>query len=108
MMAFLAIAMESKCQHQNQESTENGEESIMKQINILQHKYGEGRIILKNRGIYKRIKIHQINDLWIVYIKNGSTHDMMVEEIDRIEIGKEKQAIIRFDERGKVIIHINR
>lgn len=104
MMTVLVIPIDSKCQSHAEDSIKKVEELIMKQINILQHKYGEGRIILKDRGIYKKTKIHQLNHLWLVYIKNGSTHDLMIEKIARIEIGKEKQAIVTFDNKGRARI----
>ena len=40
--------------------------------------------------------------------KNGSTHDMTKDRIDRIEFGREKQATLRFDENGKIKINIKR
>ena len=108
IITSLVFPQVSEGQDQEGNATEKPKVTDLQRVKILQNQYGEGRMILKNRSIYKRIKIHQINDLWIVYIKNGSTHDMMKDKINRIEYGKgrEKHAVVRFDENGKVNIHI--
>ncbi len=106
----LAFPITSNCQDQKQrqDPAEKQEESAITKVKILQNEYGEGRMILNDKSVYKKVKIHQIHDLWIVYIKNGSTHDMMKDQIDRIEYGREKKAILRFDDNGIIKIHIKR
>ena len=106
IIASLAFPLTSICQNHNK--TEASEQSAIIRVKVLQNQYGEGRMVLKDRSIYKKIKIHQIHDLWIVYIKNGSTHDMMKDQIDRIEYGTKKQAALKFDENGKIKIHFKR
>ncbi|TAL59644.1 MAG: hypothetical protein EPN85_08965 [Bacteroidetes bacterium] len=46
---------------------------------------GIGRIIEKDNSIIKKIALHEVKEYWIVYIKNESMHDMMMENIARIE-----------------------
>jgi len=108
ILTNLALPIQSIGQKQRQAPNETQEESDLTRIKVLQNQFGAGRMTLKDRSIYKKIKIHQINDLWIVYIKNGSTHDMTKDRIDRIEFGREKQATLRFDENGKIKIYIKR
>ena len=62
------------------------------------------RIIFKDNSIRKNCKIVEINEYWIVYIKEGSMHDLMIEEIKRIEIGDGTTQAVYFDENNKPII----
>ena len=86
------------------QSPDTTKEGAMTVIRSLHDKFGTGRIMLKDRGIIKNVKIYEIHPYWIVYIKNGSLHDLMIEKIQRIEIGKEKQRTIYFD-NNKLIIY---
>jgi hypothetical protein len=45
----------------------------------------KGTIFLKENRIIKNIHLIQINDLFIVYEKEGNLHDLMKDEINRIE-----------------------
>ncbi len=49
---------------------------------------GVGRVIESDGTIIKNIKLLEIKEYWIVYIKNNSTHDLMMEKINRIEFDK--------------------
>lgn len=51
---------------------------------------GVGRIVEKDRSIVKNIMLHEVNEYWIVYLKNQSVHDMMMESIDRLEFLESK------------------
>ncbi len=48
--------------------------------------------------------IKEIHDHWIVYEKNGSLHDFMIEKIDRIGIGSNRSYAVYFDTKGKPYI----
>ena len=87
-----------------EESTKSHLDDINDEIKRLQNQLGEGRIILKDNRIYKRTKIHKIHPYWIEYVKNGSLHDLMIEKIKRIEIGREIQKVIVFDKKNKPVI----
>lgn len=63
------------------------------------------RIILKEFGIRKNCKIVEINEYWIVYIKDGSLHDLMIEEIKRIEIGDGSMEAVFFDKNKKAFVN---
>jgi len=100
---FSILSTEALAQTGSQ-SPDTTKEKAMTVIRSLHDKFGTGRIMLKDRGIIKNVKIHEIHPYWIVYIKNGSLHDLMIEKIQRIEIGKEKQRIIYFD-NNKLIVY---
>ncbi len=59
------------------------------------------RIIFKDGNIRKNCKVKEINDYWIVYEKDGSLHDLMIEKIKRIEIGNGTMPAVFFDEKNK-------
>jgi hypothetical protein len=46
---------------------------------------GTGTIIEKDNSMIKRIKLIEVKDLSIVYLKDESLHDMEIERIKRIE-----------------------
>ena len=62
------------------------------------------KLILKDRSIYKRITVHEINSFWIVFLKNGSLHDMLIEKIARIQYGNEVGPIVSFNKDNKIVI----
>jgi len=74
-------------------------------IRALHSKFGTGKIILKDRGSIKNVLIQEIHPYWIVYKKNESLHDLMMEKIEKIEIGKEYHRTIYFDKNNKPIIY---
>ena len=46
---------------------------------------GVGRIIEKDNSIIKNISLREIKEFWIIYLKDESLHDMLMEEIVCIE-----------------------
>lgn len=71
---------------------------------------GAGMIILKDHSIIKNIAIHEIRDYWIVYMKNESLHDLMMEKIERIEFPKSKWGSVKieFPDNKATIIFLDR
>jgi hypothetical protein len=65
------------------------------------------RIIETDNTIYKDVRILEIHSYWIVYEKNGSSHDFMIERIKRIEIGPERNYAIFFTDKKKPFIDYN-
>ena len=55
-------------------------------------------IILKNKKTIKNIRLYEIQPNVIVYEKEGSLHDLLIQDIKRIETDKE---IIAFDKNNK-------
>ena len=51
---------------------------------------GIGKIIEKDNSIIKRIILCEVKEYWIVYVKDESMHDMMMEKISRIEFSESK------------------
>jgi len=47
--------------------------------------FGTGTIYLKDKTIIRKVTIQEIKDFWMVYEKEGSLHDLMMEEIKFIE-----------------------
>ena len=97
--------VEALAQSGSDGSDTSNEEDISIVIRALHDKYGLGKIILKGMGIIKNVKVHQIKPYWIVYIKNGSYHDLMIEKIKKIEIGKEQGRNIYFEKNKPVIFY---
>ena len=51
---------------------------------------GKGKIYETDNTSTKNIEIFEIKEFWIVYIKNDSLHDLLIEKIDRIEFPDSK------------------
>lgn len=81
------------------------EKNSISRIQAIHSKFGTGRIILKDRGSIKSVIIQEIHPYWVVYKKDGSLHDQLIEEIEKIEIGREKQRVIFFDKNNKPKIY---
>ena len=79
-------------------------ESTIEVFKTLHKKYGEARLILKDKSIYKRIRVHEVNSLWIVFLKNGSLHDMLIEKIARIQYGQGIGPIVTFNSDNKIVV----
>ena len=64
-------------------------------------KLGIGKIIEKDNCILKKITLIEVNENSIVYLKDGSMHDIAIESIKRIEFPESKwnSIIIEFKER---------
>ena len=52
---------------------------------VVPSQLGKGIIYLKERSIIKNILLKEIKAYWIIYQKDGSFHDKMMDEILRIE-----------------------
>ncbi len=46
---------------------------------------GSGTLLEKDNSRMRHIELYEVKDSWIVYIKDGSLHDMLMENIDRLE-----------------------
>ncbi len=58
---------------------------------------GVGKIVERDRSVIKNITLHEVKEYWIVYIKNGSIHDLMIERIDRIEFSESKWGLVKIE-----------
>ena len=85
-------------------SVDNQDETQLEVLQRLHKRYGEAKLILKNRDVFKRITVHEINNFWFVFIKDGSLHDVLIENVARIEFAKELGPTITFTKDNKVII----
>ncbi len=67
---------------------------------------GTGRIIETDKSIITSITLYEVSDYFIVYVKEESLHDMMMDKIDRIEFRNTKWGpiTIRFPENKPQII----
>src|ERR1700758_3992761 len=57
-------------------------------------KLGAGKIFEKDNSAIKNIILLEIKDYWIVYLKDGSTHDLNIQSINRIEFPASKWGIL--------------
>ena len=64
-------------------------------------KLGPCIIYEKDGSEIRNVLLKEIHDHWIVYEKNGSLHDFMIEKIDRIHIGNFYHSYIHFDSNKK-------
>ncbi len=51
---------------------------------------GSGTILEKDKTKVKHIELYEVKDFWIVYIKDGSLHNMLMENIDHLEFPESK------------------
>ena len=79
-------------------------ETTLEILKTFHKKYGAATMTLKDRSIYKRIIVHEINSYWIVFLKDGSLHDMLIEKISRIYYGKGEGPIVTFNEENQIVI----
>ncbi len=68
---------------------------------IAWEQFGPVRIVLKDGSVKKDCRLREIHDYWIVYEKNGSLHDQLIEKIQRIEISAEEEPVLVFDEKNR-------
>lgn len=61
---------------------------------------GIGRIIEKDKSIRKGITLYEVKEYWVVYVKNGSVHDLLMEKIDRIEFRESKWGCVKLEFPG--------
>ena len=78
-------------------------DAVLSRFESFNLEYEMGRIVLKDKNVIKKAKLHKIHPYWIVYEKYGSLHDLYIEEIRWIEIDKEKQRRIVFDDKNKPV-----
>ena len=69
---------------------------------------GKGTIYLKENTIIKNIVLKEIKSFWIVYEKQQSLHDKMMEAIDRIEFPDAKPFPLKmvFEKNEAVLKHL--
>jgi len=79
--------------------------SSIEALKALHKKYGPAKLILKDRSVYKKITVHEVNAFWLVFLKNGSLHDMLIEKIARIQYGKDDGPVVKFNKEHKVVIN---
>ncbi|MBI4930436.1 MAG: hypothetical protein HY841_06715 [Bacteroidetes bacterium] len=58
---------------------------------------GIGKIIEKDNSVIKNINLLEIKEYWIVYEKNSSTHDKMMDVISRIEFTESKWGPLKLE-----------
>ena len=89
------------------------QEDSSKKTTIIHSEYGKPislseigitRLVLNDGSIKKDCMLKEINEYWIVYEKNGSLHDQMIEKILRIEVGYDKAYAIFFNDKNKPIL----
>ncbi|HLF33402.1 MAG TPA: hypothetical protein VI583_04165 [Cyclobacteriaceae bacterium] len=51
---------------------------------VLKH-LGIGRIIETDKTMIRNITLHELKESWIIYKKDGSLHDLLMEKISLIE-----------------------
>ena len=100
----LVINTNSIGQSLKSDSQRKQTETTLDVLKAFHKKYGTARLILKDRSVYKWITVHEINSFWIVFIKDGSLHDMLIEKIARIQYGKEVGPVLSFDKDNKIVI----
>ena len=61
---------------------------------------GIGKIVEKDRSVIKNITLYEVKEYWIVFAKDGSVHDLMMEQIDRIEFNNSKWGAIKIEFPG--------
>ena len=78
-------------------------DSVLSRFESFNLEYEMGRIVLKDKSVIKKAKLHKIHPYWIVYEKYSRLHDLYIEEIRWIEIDKEKQRRIVFDDKNRPV-----
>jgi hypothetical protein len=84
---------------------------LASQLNGIDYtKLGKGRIVEKDRSVRKNITLQEIHPQteekagYIVYMKDGSLHDMPIEEIDRIEFPEAEQGPVKMVFRNNTTV----
>lgn len=68
---------------------------------------GFGKIFETDKTITTKIMLEEVNDYYIVYIKNESLHDMAMDRISRIEFYETKWGPVKIefpDNKPKIIL----
>lgn len=66
-------------------------------------KIGITRIYFKDGSIRKDCTLKEFKGQWLIYIKDGSLHDVEIDKISRIELANKTMAIY-FDEKFKPLV----
>ena len=66
---------------------------------IALNRFGVSTIKLKDGTMLKNCAIKEIKPLWVVYVKNRTIHDIMIDKINYIVT--EDNLLLWFDESGK-------
>ena len=65
---------------------------------------GVGKIVEKDGSIIKSVVLHEVREYWVVYIKRGSMHDLMMERVNWIEFSESKWGPLKIEfSNGKPI-----
>lgn len=96
-LALPSFAQKDSTKKETLIEAEYGKPVILSQLGLT-------RIVLRNGNIKKDCKIVELHDYWIVYEKDGSLHDQMIDKIKRIELCGEVNSAIFFDEKNKPVI----
>ena len=66
---------------------------------------GKGSMYLKENRVIKNIRVREIKAYWIVFEKDGSLHDRMIDEISRIEFPEAKPGpVVMIFENNKPVM----
>lgn len=70
---------------------------------------GKGRIIERDNSNITDIMLFEVHEYWIVYVKDESLHEMMMEEIKRIEFRETKWGALKisFPKNTPIINRLN-
>ena len=69
------------------------------------HGLGKGSMYLKENRVIKNIRVRELKAYWIVFEKNGSLHDRMIDEIARIEFPEAKpEPVIMVFENNRPVL----
>lgn len=74
--------------------------SLFKADNLPDLPIGSCMIVLKNKKLINDTRLHEIHSNLIAYEKQGSLHDLLIDEIDRIVLKEEKGYFV-FDQNNK-------
>ena len=99
LLMFIWVPMFA--QTTNNTTNQDVSKQIEKQDTGLLSKLAKTRIVLKDGSIKKNCRIKEINSYWIVFEKDGSLHDQMIDKIKRIEICDGKMNAVIFDKMNK-------
>ena len=97
LLVTLLSIEESFSQTMDSISLENGQVLSLSTI-------GAVSIITKKEGIKKNCTIKEINSSYVVYEKDGSLHDILIQKIDRIETEPNNDTVIFFNSVNKPMI----
>ena len=104
MLISLSVILWVPMMAQTKDSITHQTSPIHRNDSLLISKLRKTRIVLKDGTIKKNCHVKEIHDYWIVYEKEESLHDLMIEEIERIEIMDGTMHAVFFDEKKKPVV----